>query len=82
MRIMATDAEIRAAGLYAVPDRRFLQNEFQLPTNTPVEEVTESFGIPNTLMLLQIAVGVEVEQGGGQVWKWHQPSDMSLLQRL
>jgi len=47
---MATDAEIRAAGLYAVPQSRFLRNEFQLPTNTPVEEEeeTESFGIPNT----------------------------------
>ena len=47
---MATDAEIRAAGLYAVPQSRFLQNEFQLPTNTPTEteEVTESFGIPYT----------------------------------
>ena len=48
---MATDAEIRAAGLYAVPQSRFLRNKFQLPTNTPVveeEEVTESFGIPNT----------------------------------
>ena len=45
---MATDAEIRAEGFYAVPDRRFLQNEFQLPTNTPTEEVTESFGIPYT----------------------------------
>ena len=45
---MATDAEIRAAGLYAVPQSRYLQNEFQLPTNTPVEEDTESFGIPQT----------------------------------
>ena len=46
---MATDAEIRAAGLYAVPQSRFLRNEFQLPTNTPVEEEeTESFGIPTT----------------------------------
>ena len=45
---MATDAEIRAAGLYAVPEQRFLQNEFQLPTNEVVEEETESFGIPQT----------------------------------
>jgi hypothetical protein len=45
---MATDAEIRAAGLYAVPEQRFLQNEFQLPTNEVIEEETESFGIPNT----------------------------------
>ena len=47
---MATDAEIRAAGLYAVPNRQYLQNEFQLPDNTPTEteEVTESFGIPYT----------------------------------
>ena len=47
---MATDAQIRAAGLYAVPNRQYLQNEFQLPTNTPVveEEETQSFGIPNT----------------------------------
>ena len=45
---MATDAQIRAAGLYAVPNRQYLQNEFQLPTNTPVEEETESFGIPQT----------------------------------
>ena len=46
---MATDAEIRAAGLYAVPQQKYLQNPFQIPTNTPVEEkITESFGIPNT----------------------------------
>ena len=45
---MATDAEIRAAGLYAVPKNKYLQNEFQLPTNEVVEEETESFGIPNT----------------------------------
>ena len=44
---MATDAEIRAAGLYAVPNRQYLQDEFQLPTEE-VEEETESFGIPNT----------------------------------
>ena len=44
---MATDAEIRAAGLYAVPKNKYLQNEFQLPTEE-VEEETESFGIPNT----------------------------------
>ena len=43
---MATDAEIRAAGLYAIPEQRFLQNPFQLPTEE--EEVTESFGIPQT----------------------------------
>ena len=35
---MATDAEIRAAGLYAVPNRQYLQNEFQLPTEEVVEE--------------------------------------------
>jgi len=45
---MATDAEIRAAGLYAVPKNKYLQNEFQLPTNEVVEEETESFGIPQT----------------------------------
>ena len=46
---MATDAEIRAAGLYAIPQQKYLQNPFQIPTNTPVEEEeTESFGIPNT----------------------------------
>ena len=45
---MATDAEIRAAGLYAVPKNKYLQNEFQLPTEEVVEEETESFGIPNT----------------------------------
>ena len=45
---MATDAEIRAAGLYAVPQQKYLQNPFQLPTNEVVEEETESFGIPNT----------------------------------
>ena len=46
---MATDAEIRAAGFYAVPEQRFLRDPFQIPTNTPVvEEETESFGIPNT----------------------------------
>ena len=44
---MATDAEIRAAGLYAVPKNKYLQNEFQLPTEEVVEE-TESFGIPQT----------------------------------
>jgi len=44
---MATDAEIRAAGLYAVPKSKYLQNEFQLPTEE-VEEETESFGIPQT----------------------------------
>tara|TARA_R110000787_G_scaffold2087_5_gene8613 strand:+ start:347 stop:1723 length:1377 start_codon:yes stop_codon:yes gene_type:complete len=43
---MATDAEIRAAGLYAVPQQKYLQNPFQLPTEE--EEVTESFGIPQT----------------------------------
>ena len=46
---MATDAEIRAAGLYAIPQQKYLQNPFKIPTNTPVEEEeTESFGIPNT----------------------------------
>ena len=45
---MATDAEIRAAGLYAVPQQKYLQNPFQLPTNEVVEEETESFGIPQT----------------------------------
>jgi len=45
---MATDAEIRAAGLYAVPNRQYLQNEFQLPTEEVVEEEKESFGIPQT----------------------------------
>ena len=45
---MATDAEIRAAGLYAVPKNKYLQNEFQLPTKEVVEEETESFGIPQT----------------------------------
>ena len=45
---MATDAEIRAAGFYAVPQQKYLQNPFQLSTNTPVEEETESFGIPQT----------------------------------
>ena len=44
---MATDAEIRAAGFYAVPKNEYLQNEFKLPT-TEEEKVTESFGIPNT----------------------------------
>ena len=43
---MATDAEIRAAGLYAVPKNKYLQNEFQLPTEE-VEEET-SGGITNT----------------------------------
>ena len=37
---MATDAEIRAAGLYAVPNRQYLQNEFQLPTKEVVEEIS------------------------------------------
>ena len=46
---MATDAEIRAKGLYAVPKSKYLQNEFQLPTEeVEVEEETESFGIPQT----------------------------------
>jgi len=45
---MATDAEIRAAGFYAVPEQRFLRDPFQLPTKEVVEEETESFGIPNT----------------------------------
>ena len=45
---MATDAEIRAAGFYAIPNRQYLQDEFQLPTKKVVEEETESFGIPNT----------------------------------
>ena len=47
---MATDAEIRAGGLYAIPQQKYLQNPFQIPINTPVveEEETESFGIPNT----------------------------------
>ena len=61
---MATDAEIRAAGLYAVPDRRFLQNEFQLPTNTPTEEVTGSFGIPYTNAFTEGGGGGG--QGGGK----------------
>ena len=43
---MATDAEIRAAGLYAVPKREYLQNEFQLPTEEVVEET--GGGIPQT----------------------------------
>ena len=45
---MATDAEIRAAGFYAVPEQRFLRDPFQLPTKEVVEKETESFGIPNT----------------------------------
>ena len=45
---MATDAEIRAAGFYAVPEQRFLRDPFQLPTKEVVEEETESFGIPQT----------------------------------
>jgi len=61
---MATDAEIRAAGLYAVPDRRFLQKEFQLPTNTPTEEVTGSFGIPYTNAFTEGGGGGG--QGGGK----------------
>jgi len=44
---MATDAEVKAAGLYAVPQSRFLRNNFQLPIEEAVEE-TESFGIPQT----------------------------------
>ena len=63
---MATDAEIRAAGLYAVPNRQFLQNEFQLPDNTPTEteEVTESFGIPYTNAFTEAGGGGG--QGGGK----------------
>jgi len=45
---MATDAEIRARGINFLSPQRYLQNEFQLPTNEVVEEETESFGIPNT----------------------------------
>ena len=44
---MATDAEIRAAGLYAVPNRQYLQNEFQLPIEEEVVEETGG-GIPQT----------------------------------
>ena len=46
---MATDAEIRARGINFLSPQRYLQNPYELPTNTPVvEEETESFGIPNT----------------------------------
>jgi len=47
---MATDAEIRARGINFLSPQKYLQNDYQLPTNTPVvvEEETESFGIPNT----------------------------------
>ena len=63
---MATDAEIRAAGLYAVPRNKYLQNEFQLPTNTPTEteEITESFGIPYTNAFTETGGGGG--QGGGK----------------
>ena len=44
---MATDAEIRAAGLYAIPQQKYLQNPFQLPTEEVEEEVAVG-GIPNT----------------------------------
>ena len=43
---MATDAEIRAKGILYMPEQKYLQNPFQLPTKE--EEVTESFGIPQT----------------------------------
>jgi len=46
---MATDAEIRAQGINFLSPQKYLQNPYELPTNTPVvEEETESFGIPNT----------------------------------
>ena len=45
---MATDAEIRAQGINFLSPQKYLQNPYELPTNTPVVEETESFGIPNT----------------------------------
>ena len=42
---MATDAEIRARGIKYLPQQKYLQNPYELPVE---EEVTESFGIPNT----------------------------------
>ena len=44
---MATDAEIRARGINFLSPQRYLQNDYQLPTEEVVEE-TESFGIPQT----------------------------------
>ena len=43
---MATDAEIRAAGLKYVPQQKYLQNPFELPTEEVVEET--GGGITNT----------------------------------
>ena len=42
---MATDQEIRDSGLKYLPQQKYLQNPYELPVE---EEVTESFGIPNT----------------------------------
>ena len=42
---MATDAEIRAKGIKFLPKQEYLQNPYEFPVE---EEVTESFGIPNT----------------------------------
>jgi len=47
---MATDQEIRAAGYYNIPQQKYLQNPFVLPTTPTTTETapTQNFGIPYT----------------------------------
>ena len=53
---MATDAEIRAAGLKYIPQQKYLLNPFELPT-TPEEEPVTNSGIVNTNAFVNSAGG-------------------------
>ena len=45
---MATDQEIRDAGIKFLPQQKYLQSPYQFTEPVAEEKVTESFGIPNT----------------------------------
>ena len=45
---MATDQEIRDRGIKFLPKQQYLQSPYQFDEPVVEEEVTESFGVPNT----------------------------------
>ena len=66
---MATDQEIRDSGLKYLPQQKYLQNPYELPVE---EEVTESFGIPNTNAF---------NNSGGNDFSVYNPNPNSIVNR-
>ena len=68
---MATDQEIRDAGLKFIPQQKYLQNPFELPT-TPEEEPVINQGIINTNAFTG---------GGGNDFSVYNPDPNSIINR-